>query len=73
MTLISTAVANTMSGMVDFGGDTHAALIALAAATVGIRPGLLSPGSLAFPPPRATRLSPASPEPRSLCTADSRA
>ena len=36
MTLISTAVANTMSGMVDFGGDTHAALIALAAATVGI-------------------------------------
>ncbi len=36
MTLISTAVANTMSGMVDFGGDAHAALIALAAATVGI-------------------------------------
>ena len=36
MTLISTAVADTMSGMVDFGGDTHAALIALAAATVGI-------------------------------------
>ena len=36
MTFISTAVANTMSGMVDFGGDTHAALIALAAATVGI-------------------------------------
>ena len=36
MTFISTAVANTISGMVDFGGDTHAALIALAAATVGI-------------------------------------
>ncbi len=36
MTFISTAVADTMSGMVDFGGDTHAALIALAAATVGI-------------------------------------
>ncbi|MDP9858565.1 PiT family inorganic phosphate transporter [Olsenella profusa DSM 13989] len=36
MTLVSTAVADTMSGMVDFGGDTHAALIALAAATVGI-------------------------------------
>lgn len=36
MTLISTAVADTMSGMVDFGGDTHAALIALAAATVAI-------------------------------------
>lgn len=36
MTLISTAVADTISGMVDFGGDTHAALIALAAATVGI-------------------------------------
>ena len=36
MTFISTAVANTISGMVDFGGDTHAALIALAAETVGI-------------------------------------
>ena len=36
MTLISTAVADTMSGMVDFGGDNHAALIALAAATVSI-------------------------------------
>lgn len=36
MSLISTAVADTMSGMVDFGGDTRAALIALAAATVGI-------------------------------------
>ncbi|KXB32913.1 inorganic phosphate transporter, partial [Atopobium deltae] len=36
MTLVSTAVADTMSGMVDFGGDSHAALIALAAATVGI-------------------------------------
>ena len=36
MTFISTAVADTISGMVDFGGDTHAALIALAAATVGI-------------------------------------
>ena len=37
MSFISTAVADTMSGMVDFGGDTHAALIALAAATVGDR------------------------------------
>ena len=36
MTFVSTAVADTVSGMVDFGGDTHAALIALAAATVGI-------------------------------------
>ena len=36
MTLLSTAVADTMSGMVDFGGDNRAALIALAAATVGI-------------------------------------
>ena len=36
MTAISTAVADTMSGMVDFGGDSHAAMIALAAATVGI-------------------------------------
>ena len=36
MSLISTAVADTMSGMVDFGGDNRAALIALAAATVGI-------------------------------------
>lgn len=36
MSLISTAVADTMSTMVDFGGDNHAALIALAAATVGI-------------------------------------
>lgn len=36
MTMISTAVADTMSDMVDFGGNTHAALIALAAATVGI-------------------------------------
>lgn len=36
MGFISTAVADTISGMVDFGGDSHAALIALAAATVGI-------------------------------------
>lgn len=36
MTLISTAVADTISQMVDFGGDSRAALIALAAATVGI-------------------------------------
>ncbi|MDO4798281.1 MAG: inorganic phosphate transporter [Coriobacteriales bacterium] len=36
MSLVSTAVADTMSGMVDFGGDNRAALIALAAATVGI-------------------------------------
>lgn len=36
MSFVSTAVADTMSNMVDFGGDTHAALIALAAATVGI-------------------------------------
>ena len=36
MTLFSTAVADTMSGMVDFGGDSHVALIALAAATVSI-------------------------------------
>jgi len=36
MSLISTAVADTMSNMVDFGGDNRAALIALAAATVGI-------------------------------------
>jgi PiT family inorganic phosphate transporter len=35
-TLISTAVADTISGMVDFGGDSHAALVALAAAMVGI-------------------------------------
>jgi PiT family inorganic phosphate transporter len=33
---ISAAVADTMSGMVDFGGDTHAALVALAAAMVAI-------------------------------------
>ena len=36
MSFISTAVADTMSAMVNFGGDTRAALIALAAATVGI-------------------------------------
>ena len=36
MSFISTAVADTVSGMVDFGGDSHAALVALAAATVGI-------------------------------------
>ena len=36
MTFVSTAVADTISGMVDFGGDSRAALIALAAATVGI-------------------------------------
>lgn len=36
MSLISTAVADTISSMVDFGGDNRAALIALAAATVGI-------------------------------------
>jgi PiT family inorganic phosphate transporter len=36
MSLFSTAVADTMSGMVDFGGDNHAALVALAAAAVAI-------------------------------------
>ncbi len=36
MTFFSTAVADTMSNMVDFGGDNHAALIALAAAMVSI-------------------------------------
>ena len=36
ITLISTAVAGTIFGMVDFGGDTHAALVALAAAMVAI-------------------------------------
>lgn len=36
VTFFSTAVADTMSGMVDFGGDTHVALVALAAATVAI-------------------------------------
>ena len=35
-TLISTAVADTIGHMVDFGGDSHAALVALAAAMVGI-------------------------------------
>ena len=36
MTWVSTAVADTMSNMVDFGSDNHAALIALAAAMVSI-------------------------------------
>lgn len=36
ITSISTAVASTIFGMVDFGGDEHAALIALAAAMVAI-------------------------------------
>ena len=34
--VVSTAVAATISNMVDFGGDSHAALIALCAAMVGI-------------------------------------
>jgi len=33
---VSTAVADTISGMVDFGGDSHAALVALSAAMVAI-------------------------------------
>lgn len=36
ITGISTAVASTIFGMVDFGGDDHAAMVALAAAMVGI-------------------------------------
>ncbi|NPD30438.1 inorganic phosphate transporter [Eggerthellaceae bacterium zg-1084] len=36
ITMISTAVAKTIFGMVDFGGDNHAALVALAAAMVAI-------------------------------------
>ena len=36
ITSISTAVASTIFGMVDFGGDNHAALVALAAAMVAI-------------------------------------
>ena len=51
MSFISTAVADTISGMVDFGGDSHAALIALAAATVGIVAWGL--GAWAFAEPRA--------------------
>ena len=35
MTYISTAVAETMFGMVDFSGNTHAALMALVAAMIG--------------------------------------
>ena len=35
MTFISTAVAKTMFGMVDFSGDTNAALLALVAAMIG--------------------------------------
>ena len=34
ITSVSTAVASTIFGMVDFGGDNHAALVALAAARV---------------------------------------
>ncbi len=36
ITSVSTAVAGTIFGMVDFGGDNHAALVALAAAMVAI-------------------------------------
>ena len=36
ITSINTAVASTIFGMVDFGGDNHAALVALAAAMVAI-------------------------------------
>ena len=36
ITAVSTAVAGTIFGMVDFGGDNHAALVALAAAMVAI-------------------------------------
>lgn len=36
ITLVSTAVASTIFKMVDFGGDNHAALVALAAAMVAI-------------------------------------
>lgn len=36
ITAISTAVAGTIFGMVDFGGDNHAALVALASAMVAI-------------------------------------
>lgn len=36
ITSVSTAVAGTIFGMVDFGGDDHAALVALAAAMVAI-------------------------------------
>ncbi|WP_165044576.1 MULTISPECIES: inorganic phosphate transporter [unclassified Adlercreutzia] len=36
ITMISSAVAKTIFGMVDFGGDNHAALVALAAAMVAI-------------------------------------
>ena len=36
ITTVSTAVAGTIFGMVDFGGDNHAALVALAAAMVAI-------------------------------------
>ncbi len=36
ITMVSSAVAKTIFGMVDFGGDNHAALVALAAAMVAI-------------------------------------
>ena len=53
ITAISSAVAQTIFNMVDFGGNAHQALLALAAAMWLLSCGVLWPGSSVFPHRRA--------------------
>ena len=54
MTMINATVASTIYNMVDFGGNSHTALIALCAALFAIVLWRRPLGILAFPPAKAT-------------------
>ena len=61
MTQINSSVASTISNMVNFGGNTREALIALCAALFSIVVYSVGASYLASPPARATASSPALP------------
>lgn len=69
ITMVSSAVALTIFKMVDFGGNNHAALVALAAAMVAIIMWGLSHGTSASPHRKAIRSSRASRVRPSRCRA----
>lgn len=55
MTMINSRVAMTIYNMVDFGGNTHEATVALCAALLPLWYGRPPLGPLASPPPKAMR------------------
>lgn len=72
MTKINATVAQTISNMVDFGGDAHEALIALCAALFAIVIWATAAWCSASPPVKATRSLRAYPVRQSPCRAASR-